>query len=163
VGEVDEDLGKLRRRLWTSFDVDGEGHGFDDCLDRDGLYLALDDVDRAEARRVGAALLPGSVPATAGTPFRDAPTGRDRGARAAPAALDDPAWRPGAAALARYQGIGLWPGAVQSPRSASRCACASAYFPLPAASVVFIVVGVVGAIFCVALLARRAHLNAPPM
>jgi hypothetical protein len=38
--------------------------------------------------------------------------------------------------------------------------CASAYFPLPAVSVVFIVVGIVGAILCVGLLARTATLIA---
>ena len=75
-------------------------------------------------------------------------------------------WFLGAAGLTAVEPEGVFvdcgPALFNRPDPLPDAACASAYFPLPAASVVFIVVGFVGAILCVALLARRATLNARP-
>ncbi|MFN2347518.1 MAG: hypothetical protein ABR616_17620 [Dermatophilaceae bacterium] len=70
----------------------------------------------------------------------------------------------GAAGLTAVEPGGLFvdcgPALFNRPDPLPDATCAGAYFPLPTASAVFIVVGIVGAIWCVGLLARRITSNA---
>jgi len=74
-------------------------------------------------------------------------------------------WFLGAASLTAIEPNGLFvdcgPALFNRPDPLPDSACAGAYFPLPAASVAFIAMGVAGAISCLGILARRAISNTP--
>lgn len=75
-------------------------------------------------------------------------------------------WFLGAAALTAVEPGGRFvncgPALFHRPDPLPDQSCAGAYFPLPAVSVVLIVVGVVGAISCIGLLVHRATRYAQP-
>lgn len=72
-------------------------------------------------------------------------------------------WFLGAAPLTAVEPNNLFmdcgPALFDRPDPVPHPACASAYFPLPVVSVLFMVVGALGAILCLGLLARRDTSN----
>ncbi|GAA4117697.1 hypothetical protein GCM10022415_15870 [Knoellia locipacati] len=74
-------------------------------------------------------------------------------------------WFLGAAPLTAVEPNGLFvdcgPALFDRPNPLPDAACASAYFPLPVVSVLFLVVGTLGALSCLGLLARRDLSNLP--
>lgn len=75
-------------------------------------------------------------------------------------------WFLGAAALTGVEpGVGFvtcGPALFDRPDPLPHPSCAGAYFPLPAASVLFMVAGIIGAIACLALLARQSTRRVAP-
>lgn len=75
-------------------------------------------------------------------------------------------WFLGAAALTGVEPGGGFvtcgPALFDRPDPLPHPSCASAYFPLPAASVAFMVAGIIGAIGCLALLARQSTRSVAP-
>lgn len=75
-------------------------------------------------------------------------------------------WFLGAAALTGVEPgggfVNCGPALFGRPDPLPHPTCASAYFPLPTANVAFIVAGIIGAIVCLALLARQTSRSRRP-